>query len=286
MASFNQNLYKVIELHYTKHSTVPSIEKLHELTGIEIERIEEAFDDEDFIQILKASYLYEYYTTAPGDLSLAQLSALHVFANQHDRRTIQQKLKALRITSQQFNRWMQDPTFSRTLNTRVQSSFKENGFRVFQSLLEQAAGGDFNSTKLYMEMNGYYTPHTRNHNTNVSLDVKSVDLLIEVILRVLGPLQNGQTLISQITTGFEQVLTTGSLQSPSMISSPQPQLVSRAEPHSPPIPVHSPLTSMGVHSRESPVEDLGSSGKKPSRAVSVEDFLAQVEDEYDDDLGI
>lgn len=248
-------------MHYTKHSTVPSIEKLHELTDIPIERIEEAFDDDDFINILRASYLYEYYTTAPGDLSLSQLSALHVFSNQHDRRTIQQKLKALRITSQQFNRWMQDPTFSRTLNSKVSQSFKDNGWRVFQSLLEQAAAGDFNHTKLYMEMNGHYTPSSRNHNTNVSLDVKSVDLLIEVILRVLGPLPEGQQLISQITNGFEEVLTTGSL------TPPVPVQVSRPEP--------------SILTTGSPVDASRSSGK----TGDLEEFLARVEEEYDD-LGI
>lgn len=268
MATFNQNLYKAIELHFTKHSQVPTIEKLHEITDIPISQIEEAFDDEDFVQILRHSYLYEFYNTAPGDLSLPQLSALHVFSNQHDRRTIQQKLKALRITSQQFNRWMSDPIFSRTLNSKVQLAFKDNGWQVFQSLLEQAAGGDFNSTKLYMEMNGHYTPSSRQHQTNVNVSVKSIDLLIEVILRVLGPLPDGQNLISQITNGFEQVLTTGSL-TPDM-----PELLPPAKPQSP--------------KPQSPVDASGSSGK----LSSVETFLATVQEsnefiiEDEDDLSL
>lgn len=264
MATFNQILYKTIELHYQKFSSVPSAEKLSELTNQPVEQIEEAFDDEDFIRILKASYLYDQYTSAPGDLSLAQISALHVFGNQHDRRTITQKLKALRITSQQFNRWMQDPVFSRTLNEKVQTSFKENGWMVFQSLLDQASKGDFNHTKLYMEIAGHYTPASRNFNQNVNVSVKSVDLLIEVILRVLGPLPNGQALISQITQGFEEVLTTGSLKSTTLEISPPAETMS---------PTHIlPL---------SPVEEVGGSGK----SREIEDFLELVNEEYDD-LGI
>lgn len=267
MATFNQALYKNIELHFQRHSAVPTADKLAEQLEIPIEQIEAAFDDDEFINILKSSYLYEYYNSAPGDLSLAQLSALHVFANQHDRRTPTQKFKALRITSQQFNRWMQDPVFSRTLNSRVQATFKDQGFRVFQSLLESAASGDFNSTKLYMEMNGHYTPSSRQTSTNVSVSVKSVDLLIEVILRVLGPLPDGQQLISQITNGFEEVLTTGSLTAPI-----QQQL--------PPAAPSLPSNILHV----SPVEEVRSSGK----LTDIEDFLQTVSDTFedDDDLGI
>lgn len=261
MASFNQTLYKHIELHYQKHSTVPTADKLAESLDLPIETIEQAFDDEDFVQILQHSYLYEQYNKAPGELSLSQLSALQVLSNQVDRRTIQQKLKALRITAQQFNRWMQDPVFSRTLNQRVLANFKDQGFRVFQSLLESAANGDFNSTKLYMEMNGHYTPHNRTHNTNVSLDVKSVDLLIEVIIRTLSPLPDGSHLISQITNGFEQVLTTGSL-------------TSLAPTQVPPATVQIP------NHPASPVSASGNSGK----LADIEDFLASIEE--DDDLGI
>lgn len=278
MATFNQNLYKAIELHFTKHSTVPSTERLSELTSIPIEQIEEAFDDEDFIQILKASYLYEFYNSAPGDLSLAQLSALHVFANQHDRRTITQKLKALRITSQQFNRWMQDPVFSRTLNSKVQQSFKDNGWRVFQSLLEQAAGGDFNSTKLYMEMNGHYTPSSRAHNTNVNVSTKSIDLLIEVILRVLGPREDGPELINRITKGFEEVLTTGSLKS---------EILELNSPAKPSLQYNLPtsITSTASITPSPPVGEVVGSGKS-KKTDDVLNFLEEVHEEYHDDLGI
>ena len=282
MATFNQNLYKAIELHFQKHNAVPTIEKLSELTSLPLETIEEAFDDEDFIQILRSSYLYDRFNSAPGDLSLTQLAAFHVFSNQHDRRTITQKLKALKITSQQFNRWMADPTFSRMLNEKVQQNFKDNGYRVFQSLLEQAAGGDFNSTKLYMEMNGHYTPTNRLNSTNVNVSVKSIDLLIEVILRVLGPLPTGQELIAQITSGFEQVLTNGTLPSvtPELLppaEAPLPFNVVQVDPIHQASPIH----------QVSPVEAVGSSGK----LASVVDFLDTVARsnellEEEDDLGI
>lgn len=195
-----------IDLYWQEHKKVPSHQLLADTLKISIDEVRELFEHPDFIRLLQKSYYWEAYQRSDTDLSTQQLLCLNVLANVYDKRSHTQKFRELKITPSQFNKWMQEPVFSRALNERVQQNFHDDGWKVFQSILDTASTGDTNAAKFYMELTGRYVPQTRNTNVNANISIKAVDLLVEVLMRHLGHLPNGAQLLEAIGQDFQSVL--------------------------------------------------------------------------------
>jgi hypothetical protein len=193
-----------IEIYWHANNRVPTQSLLAQEMNLSEEEIDDIFAHPDFVRLLQKSYYWEAYQRSDSDLTSQQLLTLNVLANQYDKRSHTQKFRDLKITPQQFNRWMQEPAFSRALNERIQKNFHDDGWKVLQSILQTASSGDTNAAKFYMELTGRYTPTNRTQSVNVSL--KAVDLLVEVLTRHLGALPNGAALLDAIGADFQRVL--------------------------------------------------------------------------------
>lgn len=271
-----QNLIlNYIESHWHENHSVPSQDKLSEHFQLSPERVQEFFEDPLFREVLERKYLWEQYAKPENTLSARQLQCLNILANSLDRRTPRQKLKELKVTAQQFQVWLEEPAFAKALNSRVHDNFKSSAWRIKQAIVEEAASGDISAAKFFMELTGEYTP-TSKSSVNVSVDFnRTVDLLIEVILRHVTP-ETAQ----RIGAEFEMVLSGRNLPSlpvPSPVESTSVPPVGQALV----LPVES--TSAAVL----PVEQF--SVPKPGRNADVKellDFFTNTDEGASDDFGL
>ena len=202
-------LIEFISNYHHTNNVVPSIEVLSQRFEMATEDVKELLKDSEVKKVLRARYLYDgYYTDKKkSGFTLKQLDTINVLTNSNDKRSTLLKLADVKVTTQQLARWMEDPNFTKALNTRVQRAFKDEGYKVFQALAHTAVSGDVQAIKLYMEMAGHYTP-TSKITGSINVDsTRTVNLLVEVIQSVCEP-----AMVDEIARRFEIIMNGGSLE--------------------------------------------------------------------------
>jgi hypothetical protein len=126
---------------------------------------------------------------SPGEskdiLTPTQVILANLLLNAHDKRSVREKCELVDVSSQQYNAWMRQTSFSGYLRKRAESAFAATDSVAYTALSNLVENGDFNGIKLFFEMRGIYNPKMQ-VEVNVELVVVR---LIEIVARhVTDPL--------------------------------------------------------------------------------------------------
>lgn len=168
--ALNQVSYDLIvflEQYYLTHSALPTREAATEL-GI---------DPDVYLKNLKNS---EFRTALEGrgvpvgafdlkanselkswrDFALTeeQLSVANSMLDLTDNRSRRKKLSEFGVSTQQYESWLRDPTFSAYLRSRSESLLSDSQPDAHLALVDRVRSGDMSAIKYFNELTGRYTP--------------------------------------------------------------------------------------------------------------------------------
>lgn len=177
-----------IEAYWVRHGKFPKVIRTEGFN------LEEAMEKESFIR-----GLFNRGITPPDnqqELSDAQLSAILLIVDIHDRRTIPAKLKSLGISSQTWQGWMKDPYFKKFLHNLSSKNFEDALHVAQQGLLSSVERGDVNAIKYWNELTG----------RAVSPEIQNARVLISRLAQVIQTHIKDPDLLMAISRDFEKVM--------------------------------------------------------------------------------
>jgi hypothetical protein len=118
----------------------------------------------------------------PSRLSDKQLAVINTVLNVADKRSLQQKLKDLNVSTATYYGWKKQPRFAKYLRDRSEELFGDNMPEVHKSLADRAVSGDTRAIKLFYEVSGRHTGIDKTEVANMRLLIVR---LIEVLQRHL-----------------------------------------------------------------------------------------------------
>lgn len=178
-------ILSLIDQRYWETGSVVTNEKLAEDLKLSKQVVENAWKKPDFRQALVARGIDLDPARTEGILTPAQIMVANLLCNTFDKRSVREKLEfitentGIEISTQQYNAWMRDPSFSGYLRKRAEAQFVSADASAYRSLVEAVENGDFNSIKLFFEMRQIYNPKLQ---IDVNIEV-IVAQLIEIVAR-------------------------------------------------------------------------------------------------------
>lgn len=118
-----------------------------------------------------------------ASLADIQKTAIAYILDYHDKRPIRVKLKDLNVTTNQYQKWLQDAKFQKLLQDELSRRFKYLDIDAKLSLSKLVLDGDLQAIKYYYEFTGLYRP---NNETTVNLTVIMAKLM-DVLVRHIEP---------------------------------------------------------------------------------------------------
>ena len=76
--------------------------------------------------------------------------------------------KEIGISVQSIYKWYRNPGFIKWLNTFLDQITENNLSNIFKAANRKANKGDFNFSRLVLEMSGKYTPRSESKNVNIN----------------------------------------------------------------------------------------------------------------------
>lgn len=154
-----------LEQCFYRTGNFPSYEAIR-VSGIELEEVEyyEAWSNPKFLTLLRARGIPEHLLNTATDtgtfggriLSEKQLQVANVLMDTLDKRSRLKKLTELGVTTQEYSRWLKDPTYRTYCLDRAESLLQENMPIAHMSLLDRVSQGDMTALKYYYAMTGRY----------------------------------------------------------------------------------------------------------------------------------
>lgn len=112
-------------------------------------------------------------------LTSEQLMAANVVLNNHDARSLREKLEFLGISSQQWHAWLRQPGFSQYMTKRAEEAFGAHDYAAYAALGDAVEEGKLDAVKLHFEMRGKYK-----QQVDVHVNIEQVLMqVVEVISR-------------------------------------------------------------------------------------------------------
>jgi putative insertion element HTH domain-containing protein len=137
-------------------------------------------------------------------LSPIQLIAVNTMLDLVDTRSEKKKLQDLGISTQQWQMWLRDPTFSNYLHTRAENLLGDHSHEAHLALIDKIRMGDINAIKYYNEMTGKYVAQTSSGTGTTQLtDFKQ--LLIR-ILEIINDEVDDQRVAFNIAERFKALI--------------------------------------------------------------------------------
>lgn len=110
-----------------------------------------------------------------NELTEQQAAAILTVANLSDRRSLQGKLKALGVTTTQWNAWKKQSAFRNFLYSQLTDDFDSSLDRALSGLMKAVDTGNPRAVELYLEMTGRQpTANERNYRVAISRIVESI----------------------------------------------------------------------------------------------------------------
>lgn len=150
-----EKLITAIEQHWNEYGNVPTGEKLVRIGAVDnLEQYTNLMETE----FVRKALIVLGIRTDP-DLQILtplQLAAVQVMFDFHDGRSDNKKLKDLGISGQQWQNWLQDPSFQDYLNKKSGNLFKNNLHEADKALLAKVRSGNVEAIRMFNAINGRF----------------------------------------------------------------------------------------------------------------------------------
>lgn len=177
-----------LEQAYYRTGSLPSYEAIAG-SGIELDQnaYYEAWINPRFLDTLRSRGIPEHLLrTETGVfggriLSEKQMQVANVLLDTLDKRSRLKKLTELGVSTQEYSRWLKDPTYRQYCLERAEALLGENMYVAHMSLLDRVAQGDMVALKYYYAMTGRYREKT---SAAVEVNVQNnygTDTLISIV---------------------------------------------------------------------------------------------------------
>ena len=188
------------ELYYWRHHKIPTAAELGFEFGF---RISEELYAKLLAKPENFTHLIQRYVPLPQDitprLTPKQLALIATITDPANRQTLSQKLKAHNVSPLQYSRWLDDPLFAEILYEETNKLTANSRDRVLGAIVNEASAGNIQAAKLYLELQGEYTPKAQ---ITDGTEFKQMTLkLLEVLKKYIDE----DTLI-QVALELEKVL--------------------------------------------------------------------------------
>lgn len=147
----------VEQLYYLDHK-IPDAERVAELAGVSVNYVKKCFQDPVVVDCLSGRGIN--LGASPDLLSLEQLTAMAVFFDTKDGRSLKKKLNDIGVTTVQWDAWKKDPVFAAHLRQRAEDSLSSNIAETEVALMDSAHRGDISAIKLHLELAGRWSSKT------------------------------------------------------------------------------------------------------------------------------
>lgn len=152
-----------LEQSYYRSGSLPSYEAIVQ-SGVELDQNSyyEAWINPRFLDALRGRGIPEHLLRTDVGvfggriLSEKQMQVANVLLDTLDKRSRLKKLMELGVSTQEYNRWLKDPTYRQYCLERAESLLGENMYVAHMSLLDRVAQGDMGALKFYYAMTGRY----------------------------------------------------------------------------------------------------------------------------------
>jgi hypothetical protein len=174
----SDSLFKAInfvEQTWWEKSQVPPVESITVAAGLTKEEADSFWQDENVLESLRRRSLDpNEMIGSEGLLSREQLIVANMLLNIADKTSTREKLKMVGVKPATYQTWMNDPVFVNYLKVRSEKLFNTTDTDAYLSVSQGVRDGDFQYTKLFLEMRGTYNPR-------VQVDVNIEQVLIRVV---------------------------------------------------------------------------------------------------------
>lgn len=185
-----QNLTSAISVFYWENKTIPSNDKLAELTGMTVGWIERTLREPLVVSALRARGIYtEDFSQAylqSGSLTAQQTACVDLMLNLTDKRTKREKLKQIGVSTARYYAWMNQPAFKDYMNKRARELFGAHEHDGYLAVLRSMEAGSMDAAKFYFELAGIYNP-----KITVQVDVNHI--VTQVVEIVLARVKDAET---------------------------------------------------------------------------------------------
>jgi len=148
----------LIEQLFWQHGKLPTNDYIAEKLRLTPSTVAKYWNDDT----VRASLIKRCIDLRPEQskdlLTAPQLLLVNMLLNQHDKRSVRQKLEECGVSSQQYHAWLRQASFVGYINQRAEQLFGASDHEAYMALLDTVRGGDVQGIKLFMEMRGKYTP--------------------------------------------------------------------------------------------------------------------------------
>lgn len=188
-----------IEQYWWEFSEVPSLDVLEQKTGISSKESQGFWKNENVVETLKRRSLpVEKWVSGDTELlTREQLIVANMMLNIADKTSMREKLKKVGVKPAQYQAWCNDPAFINYMRARTEELFGNADADAKLSLIKGIEAGDFQSTKLYMEIRGIYNPR-------VQVDVNIEQVLVRVV-DIVARHVNEPSILEAIATEIEEL---------------------------------------------------------------------------------
>lgn len=152
------DICNAVEQYYYLDGEIPSLQRIADVTGQSKRDVERVLSD----SVVEIALTMRGISIGRSTelLSTEQLSALSVFFDTKDGRSLKKKLNDIGVTTQQWDIWKQDSLFQRHLRSRAESALEKNLAETEVALLDSAHRGDISAIKLHLELAGRWSSKT------------------------------------------------------------------------------------------------------------------------------
>jgi hypothetical protein len=184
-----QEILTYIEQAYHQTGILPSKEKIAEHFDLELRVLAGIFRRSEFKTAYQARGLPNYnqhlQSRANRVLTPMQLAVANQILNTYDRKTLSAKLKAMGVTTLQYQAWLKEQAFQDYLRSESQNRLGNSDIDARLSLMKLVQDGDFQSIKFFYEISGQHSPQER---ANLNL-MNILSQLMEILVQYLAPNQ-------------------------------------------------------------------------------------------------
>lgn len=152
-----KNLLSLYKLHYWRHpEVIITAAALNKEFGTDFTPgdLTVLLSDETVIQRLRREDVPITAAEFRNRLTPKQLEWIEVLLDPYTRKTLQARCRDFGITWQKHNAWMRNPLFADTLRQETNKLAADRRFEVLNGLINEAAAGNQNAAKLYLEWQG------------------------------------------------------------------------------------------------------------------------------------
>ena len=149
---------------YNTYGDIPTVADLERRTPYTREVVVDHTDNPSFWQAMESRGIP---WKRASHMTSRQMLLLTILTNPADRRDLEKKLKAAKVSYNEFRSWMQQPLFKATLDDFAARMLKDNMAAVDTALMSQALKGNLPAIQYYHQITGRFDP-TRQSNMEVS----------------------------------------------------------------------------------------------------------------------